>query len=216
MSSNTIATTGFVNGVGTANVTYAGANEKVVPTTLVLRAVDSDTPAVSSAGHAEGTSELRSGRMRLLNAYGSDLLALPVPLETQYWNGNYFATNAADNCTAFQASSIGLSNYTTGLAACETQITPSGPMTLVAGKLPGVGLVMTKPGKGNGGNVDLTVYLGATASGNTCVSTTQSTATPANLPWLTFDWLGAGATNPKSRATFGIYRSPLIYRRENY
>jgi MSHA biogenesis protein MshQ len=39
---------------------------------------------------------------------------------------------------------------------------------------------------------------------------------PANLPWLTFDWGGAGETNPKARATFGIHKSPLIYSRENY
>jgi MSHA biogenesis protein MshQ len=208
LSSNTIATTGFVSGVGTANVIYAGANEKVGPATLVMRAVDSDTPAVSSAGHAEGTTELRSGRMRLLNAYGSDLLALPVTLDTQYWTGSYFVTNTADNCTAFQASSIGMGTYTAGLAACETQITPSGTLTLVAGKLPGAGLVLTKPGSGNGGSVNLTVFLGATASGNTCVSATASTATAANLPWL--------GGNLGARATFGIYKSPLIYRRENY
>jgi MSHA biogenesis protein MshQ len=208
LSSNSIATTGFVNGVGTANVSYAGVNEKVVPTTLVMRAVDSDTPAVSSVGHAEGASELRSGRMRLLNAYGSDLLALTVALETQYWTGNYFASNSADSCTAFQASSIGLGNYTAGLEACETHITPSGTLAVVAGKLPGGGLVLTKPGKGNSGNVNLTVFLGATASGNTCVGTTESAATAANLPWL--------GGNLGAHATFGIYKSPLIYRRENY
>jgi MSHA biogenesis protein MshQ len=146
--------------------------------------------------------------MRLLNAYGSDLLALPVQLETQYWTGNYFATNAADNCTAFQASSIGLGGYTAGLAACETHITPSGTLAVVAGKLPGSGLVLTKPGNGNGGSVNLTVFLGATASGNTCVSTTESAASAANLPWF--------GGNLGARATFGIYKSKLIYRRENY
>jgi MSHA biogenesis protein MshQ len=146
--------------------------------------------------------------MRLLNAYGSELLALPVSLETQYWTGNYFVTNSADNCTAFQASSIGLGSYTAGLTACETHLTPSGTLALVAGKLPGSGLVLTKPGNGNGGSVNLTVFLGVTASGNTCVSTTESAASAANLPWL--------GGNLGARATFGIYKSKLIYRRENY
>jgi hypothetical protein len=208
LSGNAIAASGFVNGIGTANVTFAGANEKVAPTTLAMRAVDSDTPAVSSAGHAEATSELRSGRMRLLNAYGSELLALPVALETQYWTGNYFATNAADNCTAFQASSIGMGNYTAGLAACETHITPSGTLAVLAGKLPGGGLMLTKPGIGNAGSVNMTIYLGTTASGNTCVGLTESAASAANLPWL--------GLNLSARAKFGIYKSPLIYFRENY
>jgi MSHA biogenesis protein MshQ len=207
LSSNTIATTGFVNGIGTANVTYAGVNEKVAPTTLVMRALDGDTPPVSSAGHAEGTAELRSGRLRLQNAYGSELLALPVPLEAQYWTGSYYATNTADNCTAFPASSIALGSYTGGLAACETQVTPTGSLAMVAGK-PGTGLVLTKPGSGNGGSAMLTVNTGATASGNTCVSATASAASAANLPWL--------GTNLGARATFGIFKSPLIYRRENY
>jgi MSHA biogenesis protein MshQ len=208
LSNNTIATTGFLNGIGAANITYAGVTEKVAPTTLVMRAVNSDTPAVSSAGHAEGTSDLRSGRLRLQNAYGSELLVLPVPLEAQYWTGTYFATNAADNCTAFAASSLTLDGYTGGLAACETQITPAGSLALVAGKLPGAGLVLTKPGSGNGGSVNLAINEGTTASGNTCVSATASAASAANLPWF--------GPNLGARATFGIYKSPLIYRRENY
>jgi hypothetical protein len=37
------------------------------------------------------------------------------------------------------------------------------------------------------------------------------------LNWLMFDWTGSGtASSPRARATFGIYKSPLIYRRENY
>jgi MSHA biogenesis protein MshQ len=135
------------------------------------------------------------------------LLALPVPLEAQYWTGSYYATNTADNCTAFPASSIALGSYTGGLAACETQVTPTGSLAMVAGK-PGTGLVLTKPGSGNGGSAMLTVNTGATASGNTCVSATASAASAANLPWL--------GTNLGARATFGIFKSPLIYRRENY
>jgi MSHA biogenesis protein MshQ len=208
LSSNTIAATGFVNGIGTANITYAGVSDKVAPTSLVMRAVNGDTPAVSSAGHAEETVELRSGRLRLQNAYGSELLALPVPLEAQYWTGSFYAINAADNCTAFAASSIALGTYTGGLAACETQITPAGSLGLVAGKLPGTGLVLTKPGSGNGGSVNLTINGGATATGNTCVSATASAASAANLPWF--------GPNLDARATFGIFKSPLIYRRENY
>jgi MSHA biogenesis protein MshQ len=38
----------------------------------------------------------------------------------------------------------------------------------------------------------------------------------ATVPaWLQFNWTGT-VGNPKGRATFGVYKSPLIYRRENY
>lgn len=35
-------------------------------------------------------------------------------------------------------------------------------------------------------------------------------------PWLEFPWVGVGNTDPSARATFGVFKSPLIYRRENY
>jgi MSHA biogenesis protein MshQ len=153
-------------------------------------------------------AKMRFGRLRMQNAYGSELLALPVPLESQYWTGNYFAINSLDSCTVLPMNSITLGSYTGGLAACETQITPTGSVSFVAGKLPGTGLVLTKPGSGNGGNVNLALNAGAAATGNTCVSATETAAGAANLPWF--------GPNLGARATFGIYKSPLIYRRENY
>jgi len=35
------------------------------------------------------------------------------------------------------------------------------------------------------------------------------------MPWLQFGGISANA-NPSARATFGIFKSPMIYRRENY
>lgn len=38
----------------------------------------------------------------------------------------------------------------------------------------------------------------------------------ATVPtWLQYNWTGV-VGNPTARATFGVYKSPLIYRRENY
>jgi MSHA biogenesis protein MshQ len=54
---------------------------------------------------------------------------------------------------------------------------------------------LTAPGSGNNGYVTITV------------------ATPS---WLKYPWTSSTATDPSARATFGIYKSPLIYRRENY
>ncbi len=150
---------------------------------------------------------LRYGRLRMQNAYGSELRTLPVPLEAQYWNGSFYTTNTDDSCTTLPMASIVMSNFTGGLAACETQITPTGTQTLASGRIPG-GLVLTRPGPSNSGSVDLAINVTATAAGTTCVASTPSAATAANQPWF--------GPNIGGRATFGIYRSPLIYLRENY
>jgi MSHA biogenesis protein MshQ len=105
-------------------------------------------------------------------------------------------------------ASISMGNYLKQLGACETQITPTGNVTLVAGKMPGAGLVLTKPGLGNSGSVDLAINAGVVPAGNTCVAATPSAATAANLPWF--------GPNQGARAAFGVFKAPLIYRRENY
>ena len=43
--------------------------------------------------------QLRYGRAVLVNAHGSDLLPLPVPLRTQYYNGANFIDHTSDSCT---------------------------------------------------------------------------------------------------------------------
>lgn len=169
---------------------------------------DPDGGTFVSATNETNTTRIRSGQLRMFNAYGSELLSLPVPLEARYWNGTAYVTNTLDSCTTLNLSSIAMSNYTGNLAACETQISPTTTQTLSAGKLPGNGLVLSKPGQGNSGSVQLSLNVGSTASGSTCVSSTSSAATAANRPWF--------GSNPSARATFGVYKSPLIYLRENY
>jgi MSHA biogenesis protein MshQ len=38
----------------------------------------------------------------------------------------------------------------------------------------------------------------------------------ATVPdWLKYNW-GSGVSSPSAQASFNVYKSPLIYRRENY
>jgi MSHA biogenesis protein MshQ len=207
-------------GVFTVNDGYAFsklANADGPYDNFMIRAAINDPDGSSLIGTANetGTTRIRYGRLRMQNAYGSELLELPVPFEAQYWNGAYYATNTLDSCTVLPMSSLVMSNFTGGLAACETQIRPVTPtvnQTLVAGKISG-GLKLTAPGKdisgvSNGGSVNLAFNVTSAAAGNTCVGPASSAATAANLPWF--------GPNIGGRATFGIYRSPLIYLRENY
>ena len=101
-----------------------------------------------------------------------------------------------------------MGSYVAPLAPCATRLSPGTTISFVAGKPVGAGLVLTKPGAGNAGSVMLIVNAGATATGNTCVGASQSAATAANLPWF--------GPNQGARATFGIFKSPIIYGRENY
>lgn len=207
LGSNIVPVSSFSAGVATAAPVYNFTNIPTVPTVVQLRAVDSDN--VSSSGYAEGTASIRSGRLRLGNAYGSELLVLPIPLEAQYWTaGGYYARNTDDSCTSIPMSSLAMGNYLGALSACKTQITPASVQTLSAGKLPGNGLVLTAPGTGSSGSVDMTLNAGAIAAGQTCLSGTQTSATASGLTWL--------GPNPTGRATFGIYKSRQIYSRENY
>jgi uncharacterized repeat protein (TIGR01451 family) len=159
----------------------------------------------TAAEQETGTTRIRYGRLRLQNAYGSELLALPLGLSAQYWQGAYFATNTLDSCTALPAGSIAMGNYLGNLNACETRISPATTL-LFAGGLSS--LTLSRPGAGNSGSVDLSVNEGATATGKTCLSASEANAVGGNVPWF--------GPNLGARAAFGLYKAPLIYMRENY
>ncbi len=142
---------------------------------------------------AVGGTKMRYGRLRLNNAHGSELLALPVPVKAQYYNGTGFITHADDSCTGFTlATDLSLGNYQLNLAVGETTPGPAS-ITLSSGAS---AISLTAPGVGNSGSVDLTLNVPA---------------------WLEYNWTGV-VGDPKSRATFGVHRKSdqFIYQRENY
>lgn len=184
----------------------APAGETAV--SVLSKPVDPDgvTTATATAVSASSTP-LRYGRLQITNAYGSELLDLPIPVSVQYYTGTAWTLNASDSCTSIVPSSVILSGWTGNLSACETYFSPSSAQTLTSGRAT---LVLRRPGPSNDGSVALALNIGASASGNTCVSGTSSAATAGNLPQF-------GATNPSGRATFGVYKTgPVIDRRELY
>ena len=215
------------------------ANALLAPYTTALRLIVTTVaePAIGGDGVAGVTGTLptlqptgvsmRYGRARMLNAYGSELLALPIPLVLEFVSPvssvgvPSWSPNTLDTCStlsssnfafafAFPAGTVAKPNH---LAACETALTVSGAspnQKLILGR-PCTGI----PCAGNAGWVTLTLNLGALklAANSQCAAFGGAGAddVPANMPWL----LDAAA-NPRAQATFGIYKSPLIYRRENY
>jgi len=183
--------------------------------------------ATASGGMAFAVGdEMRYGRMRMGNAFGSVLLDLPVPLSVEYYSAGAFATNTTDSCTTLAASNIRMSPVTGNpdlSTTCKTKLSPTGAINFNAGKAvapPGLvtPLKLTKPGTGNNGAVDLSVDLTPPATGTTCIPA-SSAVTPAAKSWLLGNWGTTTYTaDPAGRATFGIFKSAdeFIYLREVY
>ena len=147
-------------------------------------------------------AQMRFGRLRLANAYGSELLALPVPLTAQYWNGQGFVTNPLDNCTVLAPPTLTFFAQTANnqLASGETSASYNSPLAAGVGNLR-----LAAPGIGNFGYLDLTMTAPA---------------------WLQYDWDGTDQgsdgnlfdDNPRARAAFGKrnHADRIIIRREIY
>ena len=155
--------------------------------------------AGNGIGFAGAANQQRFGRLALGNAFGSELLDLPIPIEAQYYNSSgVYVTNTGDNCTAIALNNVYLSS---GAA------TTGG--TFASGK---GSLKLTKPLVKT--TVDLCVDLdGAIPTDATCV------ATAGNKTYLQWKWSGSTYDkDPVARATFGVFKSAdeFIYLRENY
>ncbi|MDH2916912.1 MAG: hypothetical protein PXX77_08565 [Gallionella sp.] len=224
LAGNSIAAASFANGVGSANVTYEVAIPETVPLTLAMRATDADpiTP-VSSSGHTEGAADMRSGRAKLGNAHGSELLGLPIPFRTEYWSSNGWVINNADTCSgdvtlgAGNAVSVALTppaGWAAGVACVQDTGNPgrSGAGCTAAGPVGQRYKEGATPGIGFIG--DFNLWLKAPGSGNTGAVTVTG-----NVPaWLQYPWGGGAAIDPTARATFGVYKgnNEFIYLREAY
>ncbi|MEO7107197.1 MAG: DUF6701 domain-containing protein, partial [Rhodoferax sp.] len=213
---NPLAANTFVSGIGLPNVTYTFPSPTTNPLAITLRAVDSDL--VSSLGF-EGVASIaniRSGRVQFPNAYGSEFLALKIPVTVQYWS-NGWQPNAVDSCTTIAATQFAWT-FPAGAAPRPNNLMACKSIATLSGSSPNYWLNLSAPGTGNAGWADLTLNLAAAAAGNACISASPTAATTANTPWLQFNWTGTTG-NPKARATFGTFgnrTNPTIYRRENY
>ena len=213
---------GFVRSTTTPNAPFnadIALALNVIDTDAVAFAGNPATFGTATAGNGIAFSSgkpMRFGRLRLINAFGSALLDLPLSLTTEYYDGSFFVTNTADSCTTLAASNIAFNFVGPNLAACETYLNPAGVFAFTLGK---ADVKLTKPGSSKNGAVDLTVNLGAVPAGNTCTSAISSAATAANKIWLQGNW-GGGAydQNPQGRATFGIFKNAdqFLYLREVY
>jgi uncharacterized repeat protein (TIGR01451 family) len=171
----------------------AGSNPQTL-TTAALQ-VNSRVPATAPAGtRYEVGLMVLSGRLYVPNVFGSDLLRLPVALNAQYWNGKAWAISDGDSASIVAQGLVPRSCMRffaadTKSGACKPNpLTPLDtlPLQLADGKRV---LKLQAPARGTVGSVDFSVDNGAAKT------------------WL---------PSTVGRATFGLYRSPLIYLREVY
>jgi MSHA biogenesis protein MshQ len=116
--------------VGTGTITYASSDTlaflrsttapqanftasitdtiSVADTSEASGTITTTTPAAFSSIAFDAGNVFYYGRLKLSNANGSELLNLPIPVQTQYWNGTTFITNSADNCTTLIPGNIKL------------------------------------------------------------------------------------------------------------
>ena len=163
-----------------------GAQQKQIITSRI--------PAGTWTPQYEGGLMVVPGRLFLPNVSGSDLLRLPVPLTAQYWSGTAWLASVEDSnsTVAYAIAPVTCRNFfaqdpKTG--SCKANpLTAAGAVPIVLNKGKGT-LVLQAPPRGTVGSVDYTLDNGDAR-----------------------DWL----PSTQARATFGLYRSPLIYLREVY
>lgn len=215
----------FSSGTGIALSRTTPAAPYDADLSLELNVIDADAIAyatnparfaAATAGNGIAFSDgkqMRFGRLRLQNAHGSQLIAMPVPIAVQYWNGTAFVTNTEDSCTTIAAANIALGNYQRNLNAGETTLTVGGAFNAGIGTLR-----LSAPGSANNGSLDLSVNLTGGTAGASCTAGMPA-STASGLSYLQGAWCGVPYTrDPTARATFGVYRNSnqVIYQRENY
>ena len=158
-----------------------------------------------------GMFELRYGRLVLSDAFASEVVNLPAPFYTEYFNGTHWQLHSDDSCTTISFNTI---TY------------PSGTIDTVSNRTVSVGGGQVT---GSYSQTDATSVLfidgqtehsfSAPGAGNTGAFNTQIDLT--DRLWLSFDWDNDGNYNEitlkPANYTFGSYRGHdrVIYWQEN-
>lgn len=175
---------------------------KLLPAALDL---DASLPVGAERKKMSNQTKVRFGRLRLINAYGSELLRPRVEYRAEYWDGSRWTINTLDSTTPLVSGNI----VTGGL-------TVNGVTALAAG----VGFISFNPAAA--GSYDIALNLSVSGNDTSCNAAHGGTA--ANRPWLKGFWAPPAscggvppwAQDPNARIRLGSPRAPHIYLRERY
>jgi MSHA biogenesis protein MshQ len=203
-ASASVAADAFVNGSSAApgapaTPAFLFAAAPTAATNIYVRAVESTggdgttSLRLTTTDSVEGGVTVVSGRIKVLNGYGSEQLALPLRATIQY----YSATGWVDSLT---------DSVTTLVLPASFSLTKNGSAT-------GTTLATLSPATGVVSAGRITINLAKPSSGATGTATVLPTG-----PSFLLSGSNAAAVNQSisGLATFGLFKSKLIYRRENY
>ncbi len=168
--------------------------------------LDADSSGSSERKKLSATAtKQRFGRLRLINAYGSELLPPRVEYRAEYWDGSRWTTNTLDSTSPIVAA-----NLATG------GLTVNG----ISGLTNGVGFITFNTA--GVGSYDIAINLNSSGDVTSCNALNPTGTTAANKEWLQGYWSGScGGTaawqqDPNARIKLGSPKAPYIYLRERY
>ena len=177
-------------------------------TAVTVKAAPVDADAVTLSGAATAVAAatpLRSGRLRLSNAFGSASAPLQIPVVAEYWSGNNWVLNSADSCSTLAAASVALSNPRSATGAASTASSSAGGLSISSGS-GSITLAAPTPA-GSSLSLDLALNLGSTTADQSCQAN-HPTTTGAAKPWLRAQMGNCASSadrDPAARASFGIF-----------
>lgn len=175
----TIAAEDFSDGIATITAAPAGigftfTDKESAPATAIFRATDLDS--VTSSGHAEAQTEIRSARLVMTTVSSSLIADARSPMTIESFNAGAWLDETQDTCSTLDTSAFVLGAYS-GIG--DPQIDSGPSATFLSG---GAGqFIMTTPGGTDEGS-RLVTYDGPS--------------------WLEFDWNGSGNESPSATVTF--------------
>lgn len=199
----TRADTDFANGTATLTATTMTtgaplftltASATPAPVDVYLNAQESagtDLVASGGTGSTQGGVTVVAGRIRVSNAYGSELLPLTIPVRLEFYDGTSWVTSTMDNVTRLNtALTSGGGNFSPAGLSVQAKVAAS---NAVAGGIL-QNFMLAAPG----------------AKGKATISFASSAGN--DLGYLLVNAIVTGD------ATFGIYtgKQPFIYLRESY
>lgn len=146
---------GIGTGIGTLTSTSAtntGApiftftTPPTLPTDVYLNALDTDLVASGGTGFTQGGVKVVSGRVRISNAHGSELLPLPITATVQFYSGATWVRSTTDNSTSLTLAAT-YPIVKNGVPTGTTTPSPMGAATVIGGNL---NISLSKPTLGSG------------------------------------------------------------------
>jgi len=166
------------------------ANSEIIPFTgdldpVLTQVSDGEVTTAFAVAFDLIGNQLRFGRIRMNNVFGSELIDLAMPMFIEYLEpSGIYVINTDDNCTTVADSDLVIIDNLS--VPGSSTVTVTNP-TAIGGDL---GVTLTAPGAGIDGDINVSPDLVLSLD-----------------KWLRYDWNNTGQfdADPNATATFGIY-----------